>query len=69
MKDDRELGPQPTQPRHFDGANYAFLDGHAKWLRPESVRAFTYSYGLPPSDPNSVIKAQEQTGAAYYSGQ
>ncbi len=23
--------------RHFDGANYAFVDGHVKWLRPGSV--------------------------------
>lgn len=23
--------------RHFDGANYAFADGHAKWLRPEMI--------------------------------
>ncbi len=23
--------------RHMDGANYAFMDGHAKWLKPEST--------------------------------
>jgi prepilin-type N-terminal cleavage/methylation domain-containing protein/prepilin-type processing-associated H-X9-DG protein len=23
--------------RHFDGANYAYLDGHAKWLKVEAV--------------------------------
>lgn len=25
--------------RHQDGANYAFVDGHAKWLKPELVKA------------------------------
>jgi prepilin-type N-terminal cleavage/methylation domain-containing protein/prepilin-type processing-associated H-X9-DG protein len=69
MDDSDEPGPQPTQPRHFDGANYAFMDGHAKWLRPESVRSFTYSYGLLPAGNDLGILAQEQTGAAYYSGQ
>ena len=32
--------------RHAGGANYAFLDGHVKWLRPEAVQApcgLTYS--------------------------
>jgi prepilin-type processing-associated H-X9-DG protein len=23
--------------RHFEGANYAFADGHVKWLRPEAT--------------------------------
>lgn len=23
--------------RHFDGANYAFADGHVKWLRPQQI--------------------------------
>ena len=25
--------------RHNDGANYAFADGHAKWLRPEATES------------------------------
>lgn len=27
-----------SQSRHFDGNNYAFLDGHVKWLKKETVR-------------------------------
>lgn len=72
--DSAEPGPQPTQPRHFEGANYAFMDGHAKWVRPGAVRSFNYSYGPVPSagDPSSTllgITQQDQTGEAYYSGQ
>lgn len=67
-KDDDNLGPQPTQPRHFSGANYAYMDGHAKWVRPEAVRSFQYSYGSPvPASPD-YIKTSDPTGAAYYSG-
>jgi prepilin-type N-terminal cleavage/methylation domain-containing protein/prepilin-type processing-associated H-X9-DG protein len=68
MKDDDELGPQPTQPRHFDGANYAYLDGHVKWLRPQAVRSFTYSYGPVPVS-LSYVKASDPTGAAYYAAE
>jgi len=31
----RQSGSAPT--RHNDGANYAFVDGHAKWLKPSAV--------------------------------
>ena len=24
--------------RHLDGANYSFVDGHVKWLKPESIK-------------------------------
>lgn len=67
--DSAEPGPQPTQPRHFDGANYAFMDGHVKWLRPEAVRSFKYSYGPVPAGNGLGIEVQDQTGEAYYSGQ
>ena len=33
-----EIG-QPYTRRHLEGANYAFADGHVKWLRPERVEA------------------------------
>ncbi len=68
MDDSDEWGPQPTQPRHFNGANYAFMDGHAKWVRPQAVRSFNYSYGPVPSG-HLYITASDSTGAAYYSGQ
>ncbi|PQV64096.1 hypothetical protein B1R32_107121 [Abditibacterium utsteinense] len=29
--------PTVGQARHLEGANYAFADGHVKWLRPEKV--------------------------------
>lgn len=28
-----------ANPRHFDGYNYLYVDGHVKWLRPNSVQA------------------------------
>jgi prepilin-type processing-associated H-X9-DG protein len=34
--------------RHLDGANYAFVDGHVKWLKPEQVSQ------LSPSKKNPV---------------
>jgi prepilin-type N-terminal cleavage/methylation domain-containing protein/prepilin-type processing-associated H-X9-DG protein len=29
--------PNGVPERHFDGANYAFVDGHVKWLKPSAV--------------------------------
>jgi prepilin-type processing-associated H-X9-DG protein len=29
--------------RHLDGANYAFADGHVKWMRPEKIRGIKSS--------------------------
>jgi prepilin-type N-terminal cleavage/methylation domain-containing protein/prepilin-type processing-associated H-X9-DG protein len=29
----------PEQKRHFDGSNYAYMDGHVKWLKNEAVEA------------------------------
>ncbi|MES2461040.1 MAG: DUF1559 domain-containing protein [Armatimonadota bacterium] len=31
--------PVVSSQRHASGANYAFLDGHVKWLRPERIKA------------------------------
>lgn len=28
----------PVLDRHFDGSNYAYMDGHVKWLKKETVR-------------------------------
>jgi len=30
-------GGVPDLARHFDGSNYAFMDGHVKWLKKENV--------------------------------
>ncbi|MBW3637721.1 MAG: prepilin-type N-terminal cleavage/methylation domain-containing protein [Armatimonadetes bacterium] len=32
--------------RHLDGANYAFADGHVKWLQPEKVSAKAPANGV-----------------------
>ena len=68
MKDDDEPGPQPTRPRHFDGACYAYLDGHVKYVRPDAVRSFNYSSGPVPVG-HPYITASDPTGAAYYSAE
>src|SRR5690606_13893956 len=36
-----------TPPRHFDGNNYAFADGHVKWLKHEAV-------AIPHADNNAI---------------
>jgi prepilin-type processing-associated H-X9-DG protein len=33
----RALGGRASSKRHSDGANYIFVDGHAKWYRPTAV--------------------------------
>ena len=38
----RQLGKNPAT-RHVGGANYAFLDGHVKWLKPVDVLDVTTS--------------------------
>jgi prepilin-type processing-associated H-X9-DG protein len=46
----------PVPPRHQGGNNYAFVDGHGKWLRPEAVPLDLYRlvkeepHGAPPGD-------------------
>lgn len=67
LDDSVEPGPHPTQPRHFDGANYAFIDGHVKWVKATSVRGFSYSYGPVPIG-SATVSLSDSTGAAYYSG-
>ena len=48
-------------PRHFDGANYLFLDGHVKWLKGANVSAAQTS--SPDSQPGSCINTN--FGACY----
>ncbi|MCW5933042.1 MAG: prepilin-type N-terminal cleavage/methylation domain-containing protein [Fimbriimonadia bacterium] len=37
-----------TDNRHMEGGNYPFIDGHAKWLRPDQVRTTAaYNAGDP----------------------
>ena len=33
----RASNPSTGQARHLEGANYSFVDGHVKWLRPEKA--------------------------------
>jgi prepilin-type N-terminal cleavage/methylation domain-containing protein/prepilin-type processing-associated H-X9-DG protein len=40
-------GDNPAAPRHNDGANYVFADGHVKWARPSSMsQAFFWIPGI-----------------------
>ena len=41
--------PPPTtaSTRHADGANYAFADGHVKWLKPQAFNDSAFSNGAP----------------------
>jgi len=32
--------------RHLDGANYAFADGHVKWLKPQKIKASAPADGV-----------------------
>lgn len=32
--------PEQAAPRHNDGAIFGFADGHARWLRPDSISAY-----------------------------
>ena len=36
--------------RHLEGANYAFVDGHVKWYRPETVRPGNADCSTSPTD-------------------
>lgn len=42
--------PQAAKLRHLDGANYAFTDGHVKWLKPNRIQQRKLSaetFGFP----------------------
>jgi len=46
----RKNGPGNGQFRHLNSANYAFADGHVKWLKPNQVQPNSVSattYGFP----------------------
>ena len=38
-------GNNQPQTRHLDGANYAFADGHVKWLKPDKINPPTNATG------------------------
>jgi prepilin-type processing-associated H-X9-DG protein len=72
------LSPQPGYPvgmvkmanRHQGGMNSAFFDGHAKWLRPETIWASADLTGCalihqnPSTQPGSVVCDQTIAGCA-----
>ena len=35
--------------RHLEGANYAFADGHVKWLKPNKIGGGTTGYSMNPA--------------------
>lgn len=56
------MGPQGNDPwvptaswatRHNGGANYSFVDGHVKWLKPEAI-------DLPPSEGDSLVSIEKE---------
>ena len=55
-------GDNGTGARHTGSANYAFADGHVKWIQPSAVRDRSYTLGAP----QDAGHLQDTTGAAYY---
>jgi prepilin-type processing-associated H-X9-DG protein len=41
--------PKSPLHRHLNGANYAFADGHVKWLKPEKIKAKLLPKGPEPT--------------------
>jgi prepilin-type processing-associated H-X9-DG protein len=50
-----DLGNNPTYPlgRHLDGANYAFTDGHVKWIKGSYSSVIAAATGAPAGVINS----------------
>lgn len=44
--------PKSPARRHLDGANYAFADGHVKWIRPEKITNLKTAENLYTFAPN-----------------
>lgn len=42
----RKLENSPAR-RHFDGANYLFIDGHVRWFKPEKITNSNPAQGAP----------------------
>ena len=40
----------PPTPRHNDGANFGFCDGHAKWLNKTSYCSWSTAVAAPAPD-------------------
>jgi prepilin-type processing-associated H-X9-DG protein len=47
--------PRTHVTKHFNGANYSFVDGHVKWLSAESLSA---SYNQSPNGNNATFRVQ-----------
>ena len=60
-QEDTTQGTIPTSGWHLDGSNFAFLDGHVKWLKGSQVSPGQNAES--GSTPNSVL-TQTTTGAS-----
>jgi prepilin-type N-terminal cleavage/methylation domain-containing protein/prepilin-type processing-associated H-X9-DG protein len=48
----------PEQKRHFEGSNYAYMDGHVKWLKDEAVESvFVQQANGTPNWNNGITEA------------
>ena len=45
--------PNIGRARHFEGANYSFVDGHVKWLKPDNIRPGDTGCGTDPNTPST----------------
>ncbi|MFP3904613.1 MAG: DUF1559 domain-containing protein [Armatimonadota bacterium] len=45
--------PSGWAKRHNDGANYSFVDGHVKWLKPDAI-------DVPPTEGDSLLTIEKE---------
>jgi len=43
-----ETSGKPPEPLHTDGGNYAFVDGHAKWMKGGTAPSRQFTHGWDP---------------------
>jgi len=64
-QEDTTQGTVPTAGWHFGGSNFAFLDGHVKWLMGDEVSPGENAESGNPLTPNSALV---QTTSGYAAG-